>query len=139
MKKELIISIVIFILIVIGNIITQNYTKESVSDLSNNLEKLKENISSKIEEKENDKDSFDGNRELLEKIDNITKNWDSRHNKLAYYIEHNELEKVEDNLTGLNSLVETREYNEAVKELDKSIFILKHIEEKYKFNLENIF
>ena len=39
MKKELIISIVIFILIVIGNIITQNYTKESVSDLSNNLEK----------------------------------------------------------------------------------------------------
>ena len=40
MKKELIIYIVIFILIVIGNIITQNYTKESVSDLSNNLENL---------------------------------------------------------------------------------------------------
>ena len=139
MKKELIISIVIFILIVIGNIITQNYTKESVSDLSNNLENLKEDISSKIEEKENDKNSFDDNKELLDKIDNITKNWESRHNKLAYYIEHNELEKVEDNLTGLNSLVETKEYNEAVKELDKSIFILKHIEEKYKFNLENIF
>lgn len=139
MKKELIISIVIFILIVIGNIITQSYTKESVSDLSNNLENLKENISSKIEEKENDKNSFDDNKELLDKIDNITKNWESRHNKLAYYIEHNELEKVEDNLTGLNSLVETKEYNEAVKELDKSIFILKHIEEKYKFNLENIF
>lgn len=139
MKKELIISIVIFILIVIGNIITQNYTKESVSDLSSNFENLKENISSKIEEKENDKNSFDDNKELLDKIDNITKNWESRHNKLAYYIEHNELEKVEDNLTGLNSLVETKEYNEAVKELDKSIFILKHIEEKYKFNLENIF
>ena len=139
MKKELIISIVIFIFIVIGNIITQNYTKESVSDLSSNLEILKENINSKIEKRENDKDSFDDNKELLDKIDNITKNWDSRHNKLAYYIEHNELEKVEDNLTGLNSLVETEEYNEAVKELDKSIFILKHIEEKYKFNLENIF
>ena len=143
MKKELIISIVIFILIIIGNIITQNYTKESVLDLSNNLENLKENISLKIEKKENDKENnqnnFDDNKELLEEINNITKNWESRHNKLAYYIEHNELEKVEDNLTGLNSLVETEEYNEALKELDKSIFILKHIEEKYKFNLENIF
>lgn len=143
MKKELIISIVIFILIIIGNIITQNYTKESVLDLSNNLENLKENISLKIEEEENNKENnqnnFDDNKELLEEINNITKNWESRHNKLAYYIEHNELEKVEDNLTGLNSLVETEEYNEAVKELDKSIFILKHIEEKYKFNLENIF
>ena len=143
MKKELIISIVIFILIIIGNIITQNYTKESVLDLSNNLENLKENISLKIEEEENNKENnqnnFDDNKELLEEINNITKDWESRHNKLAYYIEHNELEKVEDNLTGLNSLVETEEYNEAVKELDKSIFILKHIEEKYKFNLENIF
>ena len=139
MKKELIISIIIFIFIVIGNIITQNYTKESVSDLSNNLENLKKNISSKIEEKENNEENFGDNKKLLEEIDNITKNWETRHNKLAYYIEHNELEKVEDNLTGLNSLVGTEEYNEAVKELDKSIFILKHIEEKYKFNLENIF
>ena len=134
MKKELIICIVIFTLIVIGNIITQNYTKQSVDNLSNKLEELKENIGGKIGENNNKE-----NEELIEKINDITKNWEERHDKLAYYIEHNELEKVEDNLTGLSSLVKTNEYPDAIKELDKCVFILKHIEEKYAFNLENIF
>ena len=133
MKKELIICIVIFTLIVIGNIITQNYTKQSVDNLSNKLEELKENIYGKI--KEDNKE----NEDLIEEVDNITKNWETRHDKLAYYIEHNELEKVEDNLTGLSSLVKTNQYPDAIKELDKCVFILKHIEEKYAFNLENIF
>ena len=134
MKKELIICIVIFTLIVIGNIITQNYTKQSVDNLSNKLEELKENIGGKIGENNNKE-----NEELIQKINDITKNWEERHDKLAYYIEHNELEKVEDNLTGLSSLVKTNEYPDAIKELDKCVFILKHIEEKYAFNLENIF
>ena len=134
MKKELIICIIIFTAIVIGNIITQNYTKQSVNNLSNELEELKENIGGKIGENNNKE-----NEELIEKINDITKNWEERHDKLAYYIEHNELEKVEDNLTGLSSLVKTNEYPDAIKELDKCVFILKHIEEKYAFNLENIF
>ena len=92
-----------------------------------------ENIYGKI--KEDNKE----NEDLIEEVDNITKNWETRHDKLAYYIEHNELEKVEDNLTGLNSLVKTNQYPDEIKELDKCVFILKHIEEKYAFNLENIF
>ena len=134
MKKEIIICIIVVIAISIGNIITQQYTKESVSTLSNDLEELKLDLNNKIkneEEKAND--------ELSNSIDKITKDWESRHDKLAYYIEHNELEKVEDNLTGLDSLVSTEEYAEAIKELDKCVFILRHIEEKYAFNLENIF
>lgn len=134
MKKEIIICIIVVIAISIGNIITQQYTKESVATISNDLEELKLDLNNKIkneEEKTND--------ELSNSVDKITKDWESRHDKLAYYIEHNELEKVEDNLTGLDSLVSTEEYAEAIKELDKCIFILRHIEEKYAFNLENIF
>ena len=134
MKKEIIICIIVVIAISIGNIITQQYTKESVATISNDLEELKLDLNNKIkneEEKAND--------ELSNSVDKITKDWESRHDKLAYYIEHNELEKVEDNLTGLDSLVSTEEYAEAIKELDKCIFILRHIEEKYAFNLENIF
>ena len=134
MKKEIIICIIVVIAISIGNIITQQYTKESVATISNDLEELKLDLNNKIkneEEKTND--------ELSNSVDKITKDWESRHDKLAYYIEHNELEKVEDNLTGLDSLVSTEEYAEAIKELDKCIFILRHIEEKYAFNLENIY
>ena len=133
MKKELIICIIIFIIIILGNVITQKYTKESVENLSKELESLKIDINDKIGELQEE------NRELLNKNEKIKENWDTRHDKLAYYIEHNELEKVEDSLICLNSLLNTKEYGEAVKELDKCVFILKHIEEKYAFNLQNIF
>lgn len=120
-------------LFVFGNIITQKYTKQSVQSLSGELEELKKSIRTEM-----DNDNGD-NEKLLEELGIIEENWTLRHDKLAYYIEHNELEKVEDNLTGLTSLVNTKEYSDAIKELDKCAFILRHIEEKYAFNLQNIF
>lgn len=134
MKKETIICIIIVILICIGNIITQRYTKESVESLSSNLEELKIDLNNEL-----DDNSKKSGEEILEKIDRIRENWNSRHDKLAYYIEHNELEKVENNLTALDSFAETKEYSDAIKELDESVFVLKHIQEKYAFNLKNIF
>lgn len=131
MWKEMIICLFIVIVIIIGNIITQNYTIESVKELSDSLTELK----TKLEERE-DNISDDN---IKGKIQEIEDNWKSRHEKLAYYIEHDELEKVETNITALKSFIITNEYAEAVSELDKSVFVLKHIEDKYAFNLQNVF
>ena len=131
MEKETIISIIIVIAIIIGNVITQKYTTESISELSNKLAEVKSELDK--EEKEIDENGAKNKIEELEEI------WKSKHDKLAYYIEHDELEKVENDIIGLKSFVETSEYPEAISELDKSTFMLKHIEEKYKFSLENIF
>lgn len=79
------------------------------------------------------------NSQILENIDNLYKYWDSMYNKMAYYIEHDELEKIELYITALKSNVETEEYSQAVEKIDSCIFILKHIEAKYSFNLQNIF
>ena len=73
------------------------------------------------------------------KVKEVRDDWENRHDKLAYYIEHNELEKVETNLVALNGFIESNEYSDAISELDKSVFVLKHIEDKYAFNLENVF
>ena len=132
MWKETIICIIIVIAIIIGNVITQNYTVESVREISSNLDELKNQIL-KVEKENGNKE------EVNEKIKKVRSQWESRHDKLAYFIEHDELEKVETSLTGLSGFIETEEYAEATSELDKSNFILKHIEEKYAFNLENIF
>ena len=129
MKKELIICTIIVISIIIGNIITQNYTKETINITTQKLNELKSKITQEdilTEEVKN---------EILEIYDE----WNKRHDKLAYYIEHDELEKVETDLTYLKSFIEVQEYKEAVSELDKTIYILKHIEEKNAFNLKNIF
>lgn len=131
MKKEIIVCIFIIVLIIVGNVVTQNYTVESVESLADQLSDLKSDI---FKEEENiERDS------IKDKIKQIEDNWESRHDKLAYYIEHDELEKVETNLTSLGSFIEANENSEAVSELDKSIFVLKHIEDKYAFNLQNIF
>lgn len=127
MLREGIICIVIVIMIFIGNIVTQNYTKSSVEELSKNLEELRIDL-----EKENNE------KAILNKIDKVNQEWRNRHDKLAYYIEHKELELVETNMTALKSFIETKEYKEAINELDKSVFELKHIQDKYAFNLENV-
>ena len=131
MQKEVIVCIFIIVLIIVGNVVTQNYTVKSVESLADQLSDLKSDI---FKEEENiERDS------IKDKIKQIEDNWESRHDKLAYYIEHDELEKVETNLTSLRSFIEANENSEAVSELDKTIFVLKHIEDKYAFNLQNIF
>lgn len=129
MLKETIICVIIVIAIFFGDNTTQNYTKESVSNLSNELTLLRENLTQENIEKE----------KVKEGIESIYKQWEERHDKLAYFIEHDELEKVETEFVAIKGYIETEEYKESVSELDKSVFILKHIEDKYAFNLQNVF
>ena len=127
MRKELIICIFIIVLIVITNIITQNYTKECVSIMHQNLEILKE-----ASLKEN-KD------EVQSKIDEVENNWNEFQEKLAFYIEHDELEKVETQIYAMKGFYEISKYDEIIPELDKCVFILEHIQDKTKLNVKNIF
>ena len=131
MLKEIIICITIVTTIVIGNGVTQKYTTESVDEMVN----LLNNIRTEISENEENIDISN----LKSEIDNLKEEWEKRHEKLAFYIEHDELEKVETNLTGLEGEIEGGEYGEVMSRLDQSVFLLEHIEDKYKFNLQNIF
>ena len=129
MLKEMMICIVIVVAIIFGNNITQNYTKESIETMSKSLDSLREELV---------KEEVD-NMQAKQKVDEIYGQWEERHKKLAYYIEHNELEKIETGLTEMKSFIETEEYTESIDKLDTSAFLLKHVEDRYAFNLENIF
>ena len=129
MLKETIICIVIVIAIIFGNNTTQSYTKESVSELSSGLMSLRENLTQENIE----------NEKIKDEAETVYEQWEEKHDKLAYFIEHQELEKVETQLIAIKSYIETQEYGELMNEIDKSVFLLKHIEDKYAFNLQNIF
>ena len=129
MLKESIVCIVIVIAIIFGNNTTQDYTKDSVRELSSGLLKLRGNVNQENIENEN----------IQKEVEGIYKNWEKRHEKLAYFIEHDELEKVETELIAIKSEVETGNYEELISGIDKSVFILEHIDDKYAFNLENVF
>lgn len=129
MKKEMIICIIIIILIVSANIITQNYTKECVGKMNEMLNGLKEsNLSDEIK-----------NKDITKQLENIDKIWNEYQEKLAYYIEHDELEKVETQIFAINGLIEIKEFKETLPEIEKCIFILEHIEDKNMINIKNIF
>ncbi len=127
MLKEMIICIVIILAIIFGNIITQNYTKQSVLELTDTLSNLKDSVEQR-------------NIDILEdQVKKVENKWEEKHNKLAYYIEHNELEKIEMEITTIKSNIKTAEYENSIESIDKSMFLLKHVEDRYAFNLENIF
>ena len=69
----------------------------------------------------------------------IQNKWNEYQEKLAYYIEHDELEKVTTELTKLKADVETENYEFAIENLDNCIFILEHIKDKSALKIVNIF
>ena len=127
MYKETIICIFIIILIIGLDIITQNYTKKSTIEITDCLSELKDEI---------ENENLENAKLKIEELDN---KWDNRHDKLAYYIEHDELEKVDTAIVQVKSFVENDDIPSAMSELETGKFVLEHIERKYKFNLQNIF
>ena len=131
MKKELIICIIIVFLIIIGNIITQNYTKECVAQMNEKLDILKEaSLNAELETE---------NSEVSKQVREIENKWNEYQEKLAYYIEHDELEKVESQIYTMKGFSEIEKYDEIIPELKKCVFILEHIQDKTKINIKNIF
>lgn len=127
MLKETIICIIIVVTIFSLDIFIQDYTKKTTSEITNIFTDLKEKI---LQE---DKEGVET------KIRDLDKKWGDKHDKLAYYIEHDELEKVDTAIVAMKSYVETEDFSSAVESLDEGKFILEHIQKKNAFSLENIF
>lgn len=129
MYKELIISAVIVISIFVLDYITQKYTDDAINDAIQDLTTIKQALQ---------EDNVNEEKVVRDAGENYEK-WLNYHKTLAFYIEHNELEKVETNYVSGNSFIENAKYEDALSELEKTIFILQHINDKYSVNLENIF
>ena len=126
MYKETIIIIIIIILIILGDIITQKYTEKTVSEISIGLYELKDCISQNKEEK-------------YKKIENIEEKWDKKSETLAYYIENDELEKVNTEIAKIKADIETNNEKIAIENLERCIFVLEHIKDKNLIKIVNIF
>ena len=129
MRKELIITIIIVIFVIIGNCITHKYTKKCVSETTSQLEELKKN-------------ALDGEKdhnELAKMAQDIYEQWVKKNEGLSYYLEHDELEKVHTQIRKAEACFEADEVQNAIPEIEDGIFILEHIQEKQSFKLKTIF
>ena len=128
MYKELVICTIVLAIIFGLNYITQKNTDNTVDIMYKNLEIVRKDI---LEENPNKELATKHSNEAYDK-------WEDVDDIMAYYIEHDELEKVKTALTTMKSFVETEEYVQAVEAIDRCNYILDHIHEKEMFTLDNI-
>ena len=127
MRKEIIIVLLIIVIIFATDIITQNFTKNSISVMNEKLDNIKTYVINN-----------DINNLNLE-IKDLNEKWTDINNKMSFYIEHDELEKVNSSLVKFKSYIELEEYSEAVPEIDECKYILDHIKEKQSLKIINLF
>lgn len=133
MQKEIIIVLIIIVVIIAAHVLTQNYTKSSVKEMDIKLSEIDE-YARKLEKKEEtNKD------ELMNKIENMQQDWRTINRNLAFYIEHDELEKVNTSLTLMKGYLDMEDYSQGVPELENCIYILYHIQDKQSLKIINLF
>lgn len=127
MYKELIICIIIIFVIISLNTITQNYTKNSIQKMNSNLDIVKELV-------------IEGNNEkTTEGLKKMREDWNETYEKLTYYLEHDELEKVSTKLANIGANIQTEEKAECIASIEECKYVLEHIREKLEFKIQNIF
>ena len=114
-------------LILAADMWTQNYTKNSVSEITNELNLLDDSIKKEEYEK------------IGEQSHRTIEEWNEKYEVLSFYIEHNELEKVKTEFASLQSNLETKQYEEASADINRAKFILEHIRQKMALEVKNIF
>lgn len=127
--KEIIIIIVILIIIFCGAYYVQSFLNNTSDTLVSKLEDLKTNMEKgKITEEE-----------MKNKSDEIYGEWEDINEKWSVIVLHDEIDLIETSLIRMKSKIKTGYINESMEDLDTSIFLLKHIKEKEKTSLKNIF
>lgn len=81
------------------------------------------------------------NREIeaQEQFYKLEEKWKEKSEQLALFVEHNELEKVSNDIVIIQSNFETDETDKVLENIAELKFMLEHIEEKNQLKWKNIF
>lgn len=127
--KQIIIMIIILIIIFSASLYIQNFLKDTSMPLVSKLEEIKNEVQNgNIEDKE-----------VKEKSEEVYKEWEDISEKWAIVVLHDEMDLIEMSLIKMQANVEMGNAVDSIQELETSIFLLEHIEEKEKTSLKNIF
>jgi hypothetical protein len=122
--KEYVILFFIIVFVILIEIITDNITNKSITDINSTIEDLESALESGVAE---------------EKIKNLCSSWKKEEDKLAFYMEHDELEKVGVLVDNIKSDIANDSMDEINEKVDEIKFLLEHVKNKQKIELKNIF
>ncbi len=128
MKKEILIVVFIVLAIVIAHVVSQTYIKNFFESVSKDLDKIEEKIFS---------DNFDI-KDLEKDIEDIQTKWNSKHDGMACFIEHDLLDSIEMQFVLISSNIKVENYDKSMEEAEKCKFLLKSIKDKDSLSAINI-
>ena len=149
-KREIWLLIIILIIIIALELITNFIANRSIYSILGKLSELKENLQN-VEKNEELTLSLENKNELeleevdkeidgiIEDIGNLKNDWFKEEKKLSFFAEHDELEKISYAITILEENAINNEYNNALENLVEAKYWLEHVKEKDSFRLKNIF
>lgn len=125
--KEYVIIVVILIIVFAINCITGK-------NLESSIRWMRDGIIS-IENKMSENDEEGAKNEFYELEDK----WKKETDKLSFFVEHNELEKVSDDIAIVEANFNTKDNDKIIETISELKFMLEHIEDKNKLKWKNIF
>ena len=129
--KTLIFAISILIIIIILDIIFENYSKNAIEKINSNIDKISKAF--EIEGENYDK-------EKLEKFSEKARDeWRKREDILSCFIEHDEVEKINTKLDVLYTQVKNEVWMDAKSTVSEVKRLVKYLEGKYELSIQNIF
>ena len=126
LKEYVIVAVILVFVFFMEHITSKN--------LNNSVKWMKDGIMS-IENKLEENRETEAQNEFLE----LKGKWEGEQEKLAFFVEHEELEKVSNDMVIIESNFEQNEADEIDENITDLKFMLDHIEEKNQLNLKNIF
>ena len=126
MFEQITIVIIIVILIIFLEVVTSKNTGYSISKILDEINEISDLLEKDI-------------NKAKEKSKNIFEKWEKLENKMNYYLEHDELEKVGRQINILESQIKSENVLDIKQNIAEIRFLLKHIEEKPKLTVDNIF
>ena len=128
--KEIVALIIISVFVIGSDIFISKITKESLEKVNNKINEISEIILN--DEKYN-------KEEELKKIEDFEKEWNRLEENLAFFVEHDELEKLDLDVTIMKANMKVDMKKEAFQKMEEIKFVIDHIKTKQKMKLNNIF
>ena len=125
LDKQIAIFIFIILVIVFLDIIFEQHFNHQKAKFEELVSEIQEMILNKQDAKKQSEELYN--------------NWLEFEKKAAYYVEHNELEKVSLKVGLIKKTIEINETDLTVEYLEEIKFLLDHIYDKDKLRLKNIF
>ena len=129
--KEIIEIIIILVVVCTTSLVLQQYLEKTSEDILSKLNNLKEEM--KLAQESNNTDN-------VKKIsDEIIKKWEEISEVWSMVVVHQELDNIKLSILEVKGALESDSLDDAMEEIDKTIFLTGHIKEKESFRLKNIF